>query len=99
MLLWHEDHGRDPGGGPIDNSGGGLGIGDDHLQRPAGQHPYGFHLQQMNVTPEPTREPSATEPKSAVVEFRNVTISFDGPPVLRDLSFSVGPLETRILLG
>jgi phospholipid/cholesterol/gamma-HCH transport system ATP-binding protein len=53
----------------------------------------------MNVTPEPTREPSATEPKSAVVEFRNVTISFDGPPVLRDLSFSVGPLETRILLG
>jgi phospholipid/cholesterol/gamma-HCH transport system ATP-binding protein len=53
----------------------------------------------MNTTPEPTAEPSATEPKAAVVEFRNVTISFDGPPVLRDLSFSVGPLETRILLG
>jgi len=53
----------------------------------------------MNVTPEPAAEPSATVSKAAVVEFRNVTISFDGPPVLRDLSFSVGPLETRILLG
>ena len=31
--------------------------------------------------------------------FRNVTISFDGPPVLEDISFSVGPRETRILLG
>ena len=31
--------------------------------------------------------------------FRNVTISFDGPPVLEDISFSVGPHETRILLG
>jgi phospholipid/cholesterol/gamma-HCH transport system ATP-binding protein len=33
------------------------------------------------------------------VEFRNVTVSFDGPPVLRNISFSVGPRETRILLG
>jgi len=34
-----------------------------------------------------------------VVEFRNVTIGFNGPPVLKDISFSVAPGETRILLG
>jgi phospholipid/cholesterol/gamma-HCH transport system ATP-binding protein len=34
-----------------------------------------------------------------VVAFRNVTIAFDGPPVLKDISFSVAPGETRILLG
>jgi phospholipid/cholesterol/gamma-HCH transport system ATP-binding protein len=34
-----------------------------------------------------------------VLVFHNVTISFDGPPVLEDISFSVGPHETRVLLG
>jgi phospholipid/cholesterol/gamma-HCH transport system ATP-binding protein len=34
-----------------------------------------------------------------VVEFRRVTVSFDGPPVLKDISFSVAPGETRILFG
>jgi phospholipid/cholesterol/gamma-HCH transport system ATP-binding protein len=34
-----------------------------------------------------------------VVVFRNVSIGFDGRPVLRDISFSVAPAETRILLG
>jgi phospholipid/cholesterol/gamma-HCH transport system ATP-binding protein len=34
-----------------------------------------------------------------VVSFRNVTIAFDGPPVLDDISFSVAPGETRIVLG
>jgi phospholipid/cholesterol/gamma-HCH transport system ATP-binding protein len=34
-----------------------------------------------------------------VVAFRNVSIAFDGPPVLEDVSFSVAPGETRILLG
>jgi phospholipid/cholesterol/gamma-HCH transport system ATP-binding protein len=34
-----------------------------------------------------------------VVAFRNVSIAFDGPPVLEDVSFTVGPGETRILLG
>jgi len=34
-----------------------------------------------------------------VVEMRHVTISFDGPPVLNDISFRVAPNETRILLG
>ena len=37
--------------------------------------------------------------ESPVLEFRRITIAFDGPPVLNDVSFSVGPGETRILLG
>ena len=36
---------------------------------------------------------------SPVVAFQNVTIAFDGPPVLQDITFSVAPGETRILLG
>ena len=34
-----------------------------------------------------------------VVAFGGVSIAFDGPPVLDDLSFTVAPGETRILLG
>ncbi|MGB9408964.1 MAG: ATP-binding cassette domain-containing protein [Terracidiphilus sp.] len=34
-----------------------------------------------------------------VVAFRNVSIAFDGPPVLDDVSFSIAPGETRVLLG
>jgi phospholipid/cholesterol/gamma-HCH transport system ATP-binding protein len=34
-----------------------------------------------------------------VVAFHNVSISFDGPPVLDDITFSIAPTETRILLG
>ena len=34
-----------------------------------------------------------------VVEFRNVTVAFNGPPVLDQVSFTVGPRETRVLLG
>ncbi len=34
-----------------------------------------------------------------VVTFENVSIRFDGPPVLEDVSFQVAPGETRILLG
>jgi phospholipid/cholesterol/gamma-HCH transport system ATP-binding protein len=34
-----------------------------------------------------------------VVLFENVTVSFAGPPVLQDISFQVGPNETRILIG
>ena len=39
------------------------------------------------------------EKPDPVLVFQNVTISFEGPPVLEDISFSVGPHETRILLG
>ena len=34
-----------------------------------------------------------------IVAFHNVSIAFDGPPVLNDVSFSIAPGETRILLG
>jgi len=34
-----------------------------------------------------------------VVVFENVSIRFDGPPVLENVSFQVNPGETRILLG
>ncbi len=43
--------------------------------------------------------PATAEAPSPVLVFEHVTISFDGPPVLDDISFSVGPHETRILLG
>ncbi len=43
--------------------------------------------------------PSPASDAGPVLVFRNVSISFDGPPVLEDISFSVGPHETRILLG
>lgn len=36
---------------------------------------------------------------SPVVAFRDVSVAFDGPPVLEDISFSVAHGETRILLG
>jgi phospholipid/cholesterol/gamma-HCH transport system ATP-binding protein len=36
---------------------------------------------------------------SPVLAFRHVSIAFDGPPVLEDVSFSVAPGETRVLLG
>lgn len=38
-------------------------------------------------------------PAEPVLEFRNVSITFTDQPVLEDVSFSVGPSETRILLG
>lgn len=43
--------------------------------------------------------PDAGSSPGPALVFENVTISFDGPPVLDDISFSVGPHETRILLG
>ena len=39
------------------------------------------------------------ETQAPVLEFQHVTISFEGPPVLNDVSFTVAPGETRILLG
>jgi phospholipid/cholesterol/gamma-HCH transport system ATP-binding protein len=46
-------------------------------------------------------EPLPTPANGAepVVVFRDVTLAFDGPPILEDISFSIAPGETRILLG
>src|SRR5665213_1623099 len=52
----------------------------------------------MNDFPSVTMppQPIGGEP---VVEFRHVSIAFDGPDVLKDVSFKVAHDETRILLG
>ncbi len=54
----------------------------------------------MNTTPTiaPQMQPPAGNAGPALV-FRNVSIAFAGPPVLEDVSFSIGSNETRILLG
>jgi phospholipid/cholesterol/gamma-HCH transport system ATP-binding protein len=44
-------------------------------------------------------EPAPVADAGPVVVFRNVSIAFDGPPVLREVSFSLPPRQTRILLG
>ncbi|HEY3628493.1 MAG TPA: ATP-binding cassette domain-containing protein [Terracidiphilus sp.] len=49
------------------------------------------------VSPASPVAPAGTP--APVLAFQNVTISFDGPPVLEDITFSVGPHETRVLLG
>ncbi|HVN94310.1 MAG TPA: ATP-binding cassette domain-containing protein [Terracidiphilus sp.] len=43
--------------------------------------------------PAPGHEPGP------VVSLQSVTAGFDGPPVLSDISFTVAPNETRVLLG
>ena len=49
------------------------------------------HLQAAATLPEAQKEP--------VVLFENVSLRFDGPAVLEDVSFRVAAGETRILLG
>lgn len=53
------------------------------------------------MTATPASQAEVPEPAGAgpVVEVRNATVSFGGPPVLEDISFTVAPGETRILLG
>ena len=47
----------------------------------------------------PEAPPTAPDPSQPVVTFDNVSLSFDGNPVLEDISFTVAPAETRIILG
>jgi len=49
--------------------------------------------------PQPHQDPEPLGDAGPVVVFRNVSIAFDGPPVLDNVSFSVAPGETRVLLG
>jgi phospholipid/cholesterol/gamma-HCH transport system ATP-binding protein len=56
----------------------------------------------MNETAASTQsgqDSAAANAAGPVVVFRNVSIAFDGPPVLEDVSFQVAQGETRILLG
>jgi phospholipid/cholesterol/gamma-HCH transport system ATP-binding protein len=43
--------------------------------------------------------PPANADAGPVVALHNVAVGFDGPPVIENVSFSVAPAETRILLG
>jgi phospholipid/cholesterol/gamma-HCH transport system ATP-binding protein len=45
------------------------------------------------------QEPAPKAATDLVLKFSDVTLSFDGPPVLQNITFSVAPGETRILLG
>jgi len=52
----------------------------------------------------PSTEPAHSSPAQApdatpVVDLRDVSVEFDGPPVLQDISFFLAPGETRVLLG
>jgi phospholipid/cholesterol/gamma-HCH transport system ATP-binding protein len=55
----------------------------------------------MDVIPAiPQPVPAAPDPAPMpVLAFQDVSISFHGPAVLEDISFTVAPGETRILLG
>jgi len=44
-------------------------------------------------------DPAPKAETGPVLTFSGVTLAFDGPPVLKDITFSVAPNETRILLG
>jgi phospholipid/cholesterol/gamma-HCH transport system ATP-binding protein len=44
----------------------------------------------------PSSPPASVAP---VVAFNRVSIAFDGPPVLDEITFSLAPGETRVLLG
>jgi phospholipid/cholesterol/gamma-HCH transport system ATP-binding protein len=49
------------------------------------------------VAPDPTQ--ATTPDTSPIVVFERVSITFDIKPVLEDLSFTVAPGETRVILG
>ncbi len=54
----------------------------------------------MSQATVPITEPPPPAPEGGpVVALRNVAVGFDGPPVFENVSFSVAPAETRILLG
>jgi phospholipid/cholesterol/gamma-HCH transport system ATP-binding protein len=54
----------------------------------------------MNTTSESAlRDQAPLHEAGPALAFRNVSITFMGPPVLVDVTFSVAPGETRVLLG
>jgi phospholipid/cholesterol/gamma-HCH transport system ATP-binding protein len=52
-----------------------------------------------HATAPPYSPPASSPPAGPVVTLCDVSLAFDGPPVLRNISFSVAAAETRILLG
>ena len=56
-------------------------------------------MSDLPTSVQPGPGPSGQETLGPVAAFCNVSIAFDGPPVLENVSFSVAPGETRVLLG
>jgi phospholipid/cholesterol/gamma-HCH transport system ATP-binding protein len=56
-------------------------------------------VSQPAPTSESTSPGAAASPAEAVVSFENVSIAFDEKVVLQNISFTVHPAETRIILG
>ncbi|HKD61696.1 MAG TPA: ATP-binding cassette domain-containing protein [Terracidiphilus sp.] len=52
-----------------------------------------------STTTAPSGQAGNAADSGSVLEFRNVSVAFPGNPVLENVSFSVKPNETRILLG
>jgi phospholipid/cholesterol/gamma-HCH transport system ATP-binding protein len=52
-----------------------------------------------NAATQPGQAPEPAIEAGPVVVFRNISIAFDGPAVLDDVSFSIAQGETRVLLG
>ena len=53
----------------------------------------------MVTAPQPTTTTSQEDPSQPVVVFDDVSIGFEGKKVLENISLTVSPGETRILLG
>jgi len=53
----------------------------------------------MTTTPQLDTQDEGQHPAHAVLVFEEVSIRFNGPPVLENVSFQVRPGETRIVLG
>jgi len=63
-------------------------------------------MSETSTSPQPGADPARpatvrgpSRDAAPVVAFHNVSIAFDGPPVLQDVTFSIAPGETRVLLG
>src|ERR1700752_815436 len=53
----------------------------------------------MVTEPQPTTSATLEDPAQQVVVFDHVSIGFEGKQVLENISLTVSPGETRILLG
>jgi phospholipid/cholesterol/gamma-HCH transport system ATP-binding protein len=53
----------------------------------------------MSTSPQAAAAATQDDPNQPVVVFDHVSIGFEGKEVLKDISFSISPGETRILLG
>src|SRR5665213_3209813 len=53
----------------------------------------------MQTTPQSVAQATLENPEAPVIVFDDVSIGFEGKPVLENVSFTVAPGETRVLLG